>query len=298
MELMAGTDAKLPLRSAIPETDGGFGHLGDRLTYAAAATLQAIACVVVITLQLLEIARRGTAVRRGGMMVFFVFLGFSLVIAGWLRLTEAAPYCLTFDLVREIMMAGSGLPLEFAREGFLLGQSRAFWAAIIPFALGALTVGSAASHAATLSAPDLIEGEEWEECFARRTRKLQNSFRASSFVLVTSAITLMLFLELPVGLADESTGKGLARFAVGLTMLWGSIMTLTLVAVFLPAFLVMRREAFQHHQQHDQEKPFRDWLEERASFQVKQQLANATTMLAPILVGPVGGLLQSTFGGG
>lgn len=175
MELIAGTDAKLPLRSAIPETDGGFGHLGDRLTYAAAATLQAIACLVVITLQLLEIARRGAAVRRGGMMVFLVFLGFSLVIAGWLRLTEAAPDHLTFDLVREIMLAGSGLPLEFAREGFLLGQSRAFWAAIIPFALGALTVGSAASHAATLPAPDLTEGEEWEECFARRIRKLQKN---------------------------------------------------------------------------------------------------------------------------
>jgi len=42
---------------------------------------------------------------------------------------------------------------------------------------------------------------------------------------------------------------------------------------------------------------FDRWLAEQAPLPVTRQLANLAAMLGPIVIGPLGGLLQAVFGG-
>ena len=44
-------------------------------------------------------------------------------------------------------------------------------------------------------------------------------------------------------------------------------------------------------------RDFREWLAEQVPISARRQLTNLATMLAPLLVGPLGSLLQSVFTG-
>ncbi len=115
-------------------------------------------------------------------------------------------------------------------------------------------------------------------------------------MLVVTTVTLMLFLQLPAGLLDEPGANSINRYALGMTVFWGAVMTLTLVAIFLPSVLAFRGEASRHLRATQAEQTLSQWLDERGHLSVRRQLANLATMLAPIIVGPLGSLLQSTLG--
>lgn len=274
----------------------GLAHLGDRLTYAAASYIQLATCAAVLLLDWVYLRRQTTETRRACVRLLLVIVVVGAGVAALVRVTDAAAYALTYDLTRRLLLSIDGLPGAFADGGFFLEQSRMLFSAALPFVTGALVVAFGAAVGAAESTPVDADDPDWERHFDERFRRLQNVFRASSLVLVTSAVSLMLFLKLPAPLMSAPGDEAVARFALGLTVYWGVVMTLTLLALFLPPYLALRREAVRRHQTTGVGQDLEAWLDERQHRPVKRHLANLATVLAPILVGPVGSLAQSMLG--
>ncbi len=276
-----------------------YSHLGDLLTYGAAVLLQMSICVGVITLQLWHFRKLSVTARRTTYRVMLLAIVLAVGVFTLIWIVKAAPYLLTYNTIRQLMLLSPGWPAEFAADGdqgILLGQSRMYYACLVPFVLGALVVAIVAALGAAVAAADSITRADWESAFAERVTQLQNSFQASSLVLVASTVALMLFVQLPARLLSESASEVLSRFGLGLTLYWGVVMTLTLFATFAPPVIALHKEAIGQHRASDCTQPLGQWLSERGNLSVKRQIANLATMLAPIMVGPVGVLLQSILG--
>ena len=283
----------------LSEQAAGFSHLGDLLTYGAAALLQMSICIGVITLQAWFFRKLSTAARRTAYRVMLLAIALAAGIFTLIWVTKSAPYMLTYNVTRQVMLLSPGWPAEFAADGdkgILLGQSQMFYACLVPFVLGAMVVAIVAALGAAVAGPDNMRRADWESVFSERVAQLQRSFQASSLVLVASTISLMLFVQLPSRLLSESGSESLSRFGLGLTLYWGVVMTLTLFATFAPPVIALYREAIEQHHALEPNQSFGQWLSERGDLSVKRQISNLGTMLAPIMVGPVGVLIQSVLG--
>lgn len=286
--------------STIDASVAAFSHLGDQLTYAAAAFLQMMTCAVVIVFQLQHLRELKGAIRRDTCRILVGTMLLTLGVLALIHVTMAAPYQLSYLMIRQLLLLSAGWPEQFAADGpggILFSQSRLFYASLVPFTLGAIAVALMTASVAAIATADGDPKKEWETEFAKRVAQLQNFFRMSSVVLVASAVALMLFVQLPIGLMDEASATAIAKFAQGLTVYWGSVMTLTLVAVFLLPVISLHREARAYYSKTETDKSFTEWLNDRGQLSVKRHLANLATMLAPVLVGPIGALMQSLFGG-
>lgn len=283
-----------------PEGDGasnGLGHLGDRLTYGASFLIQVTTCAVVLYLHWGSVRSQAPEARKACVRLLLLILAVGAAVAAVVRLSDSAAYSLTYDLTRSLLLKVNGLPEAFAAGGYLLGQSQMFFSAAMPFLVGALVVAFGAAAGAAESTPTDTDAPDWEHRFGERLQRLQNAFRSSSLVLVTSAISLMLFLKLPAPLMSASDGEAISRFASALTVYWGVVMTLTLLALFLPPYLTMRQEAIRRHEAAGARQDLEKWLDERQHRPMRRHLANLATLLAPVLVGPIGSLAQSVLGG-
>lgn len=275
-----------------------FSHLGDQLTYGAAAMLQMMICTGVIVFQARHLWQSNNDVRKYA----YCMLSTSLLTVGIMTLvhvTKSAPYQLTYLTIRELLLLCPGWPEQLAADGdggILFGQSRLFYSSMIPFALGAVAAALMTATAAAIALADNGSDEDWEVAFSVRVAYLQNAFRMASVVLVASTIALMLFVKLPVGLMEEATAAAISHYAQGLTVYWGAIMSLTLIAVFALPVISMLREARFHYDSTNANQTFSVWLKERSHLSVKRHVANLATMMAPVLVGPVGALMQTVFG--
>jgi hypothetical protein len=133
----------------------------------------------------------------------------------------------------------------------------------------------------------------WRTAFAARARTLQRGFYVLSTVLITSTVTIMLFLGLPSALvADEATGLAVTSFARGMTVFWGTVFTLTLFAIFAPSAYHLLRMAKRHEMASDAPAEVSAWLHEEIYVSIPRQLGNLAALLAPLLVGPVGSVLE------
>ena len=294
MQLMAPTNP-LGLLETLPvnEKNFAFGHLGDRLIFAAAACVQIITCLGAMFLYTKRIRQLDTEVRSRAYCLLFVTMAIATCVGVLVRVSNAAAYQLTFNVVRQLLLQGPAVSKQFAAEGFFLWQSRIFFSAMAPFVLGAAVVVFGAVLGAMVAVPNEEKRSNWETGFTERVKQLQSSFQISSSVLVTSSVALMLFVQLPAGLMEKPASEAMSRFALGLTVYWGAVMTLTLLAGFALPVLALRQEAIKYHQKIDTRQPFHKWLEECQDFSMKRHLMNLATMLAPVMVGPLGSVLQS-----
>jgi hypothetical protein len=282
--------------AGVDGTAPGLAHLGDRLTYGAASYVQLATCAAVLFVFWGYLADQPAATRHACLRLLLIILVVGALVAGLVRVTDAAAYALTYDLTRRLLLGVAGLPEAFADGGFFLEQSRMFFASALPLVTGVLVVAFGAAVGAAEATPGDAAEPDWERRFDERLRRLQNAFRGSSLVLVTSAVSLMLFLKLPAPLMDAPEDEAVTRFALGLTVYWGAVMTLTLLALFLPPYLALRREAMRRHEGAGLGQDLEAWLDERQHRPVRRHLADLATLLAPILVGPVGSLAQSLLG--
>lgn len=274
-------------------------HLGDRLSYAALAYLQLVTCLVVLGYYGLCLRELDPARRRGALRVLAATFGFALLAVVPVRVLGAAAYSLTFENIRDLLQQ---VPVthDFTLPAYHLAGiefTPIALAAGLPFLLGILGVIAAAPVGASIAT--FVPGADaaWQAHFAERVRALQRAFYALSIVLVTSTLALMLFFQLPADLASGPVRLALQSYARGLTVFWGATMTLTLLAVFVPPVLALRAAARARHLETRVPQDFDHWLAEQAPLGVRRQLANLAAMLGPILIGPLGGLLQSVFGG-
>lgn len=279
-------------------------HLGDRFTYAAMAYVQIAACLTVMAYYWLRLCELDQARRRGAFRILAataVCAGIAVVLVRSLR---GAAYVLTFQNIRNLLHQAP-VTHDFISPAYHVPaipylQDLTPIAVIsgLPFLFGVLAVIAAVPVAAAATTFQLIEDGEWRATFAERVAMLQRAFYALSIVLVTSTVALMLFFQLPAEIALDEGRVALLRYARGLTVFWGAVMTLTLLAVFTPPVLALRSQAKARYRSVGELREFNEWFAEQVPLSPRRQLANLATMLAPIMVGPLGSLLQSLFGGG
>lgn len=151
------------------------------------------------------------------------------------------------------------------------GISPFAWLGLAPYMAGILA--AAAASAAVSVAPRLGNLAAWADL-------LDQVFRATAFVLVASTITMMLFYYLPNALvADKETTKLVGDFAQGMTLFWGIVFSLTLLAVFGPAYLLLSCAVALAE---DKDADLQRKVADRS---LPKQAARMLTTLAPLLVG-------------
>jgi hypothetical protein len=91
---------------------------------------------------------------------------------------------------------------------------------------------------------------------------------------------------------DALFAKGLTYYAEGMTLFWGTIFTLTMLAIYGPAALELRRQLRQHVATEDDPSALSDWAETLDVLSFRRRLKNALVAVSPLLVGPVGAMLE------
>lgn len=280
------------------------GHLGDRFTFATLTYVQLASTMLIIgfythRIYLLDPTRRAGAIRLLGVTALC-----AAVVVVVVRALQVDAYAVTYRNIRDLLQLSEvthdfTMPFfRFEAIPYLAEVTPISIAAGIPFLMGAIALIFAVPVGAAAASFPSNEQTDWNKEFAARVHWLQQAFYALSIVLVTSTVSLMLFFQLPVEIAVDEYQGGLLRYARGLTMFWGATMTLTLLAAFTPAMLVLRRCARQQHGSVAKHRDFSEWFSEQAPTTARRQLTNLATMLAPLMVGPLGGLLQAMFAGG
>jgi hypothetical protein len=272
-------------------------HFGDRLSYATLVYLQLVACLAVLGYYGLCLRELDPARRRGAVRVLAATVGFALLAMAPVRALGSAAYAVTFQNIRDLLQQAA-VTQDFTLPAYRLAGIEFTPIAIVSglaFLLGILAVIAAVPVAAATATFAPGADAAWQARFAERMRLLQHAFYALSIVLVTSTLALMLFFQLPAALASGAEQLGLQRYARGLTVFWGATMTMTLMAVFVPPLLALRAAARARHRAAGLSQDFDRWLAEHAPLSVQRQLANLAAMLGPIMVGPLGTVVQSVF---
>lgn len=279
------------------------GHLGDRLTYAALAYVQLTTCVLVIGFYIFRLIRLDRARRAGALRLLGATALCAAVAVVVVRSLHGAAYTLTYlnvrDLLQRTKVSNDLTASLFSVDAipYLVDVTPISIVGGVPFLMGVIAVVLAVPVGAAAASFAAHEPEDWKQEFANRVQWLQESFYALSIVLVTSTVAIMLFFQLPAEIALSEHRDGLLRYARGLTVFWGATMTLTLLAAFAPAMLELRRRAREQHGAVASRRDFGEWFAEQVPITARRQVANLATMLAPLMVGPLGGLLQAMFGG-
>lgn len=171
------------------------------------------------------------------------------------------------------------------------------------FSVAALIVALAVAGSVVGNLREAPESE-WRERFIAGVNSLQICFFGLSAALVTSTFTASLFFQFPANLAaaDEQMLKtavtALSEYAYALTVFWGAVYSLTLVATFAPAAIVLRSEIRRHGQRSESPDEFSQWLAEKALVSPSKWFRNIVVMLAPLLFSAVGSLLKLLPSGG
>jgi hypothetical protein len=120
-------------------------------------------------------------------------------------------------------------------------------------------------------------------------------------VLVTSTLAASLFFHLPTKLLAEGSDGPLVPYAGELSIFWGTVFTLTLLATVTPPLLHARHRLAAITEgvvDADEEDETRKWLSQEGLLEsFGQQLRLILALLAPLITGPVANFLQAWQGG-
>jgi len=165
--------------------------------------------------------------------------------------------------------------------------------------IAALTVALAVA-ASVIGNLQQLTAQDWQKRFDDGVKSLQFCFFGLSAVLVTSTITATLFFQFPVSLAaaDTPPATALSEYARTLTVFWGTVYTLTLVATFAPAALILRSLVRRYERGAESSAEFKQWLTDKALVSPIRLITNFLAMLAPMLFGAAGSLMKFLPGGG
>ena len=176
----------------------------------------------------------------------------------------------------------TGTPVAGAMIGDMLvpGISRHLASILLPASVGVATVCAGACHAIVT----VQEARAGERNTKQSVDRLLHGFMAISGLLVGSTPLLTLSLRLPAGLygTGEAADARIAEyfgFANTVSVLWGVVFTLTLVAVYAPHVLALRT-----HSELSLSQILSKGLESGASYQsmVKKKEVAVSTF-APLL---------------
>ena len=167
------------------------------------------------------------------------------------------------------------------------------------FSIATLTVALAVA-ASVIGNLQQLTVQDWQKRFDDGVKSLQFCFYGLSAVLVTSTITATLFFQFPASLAaaDTPAATALSEYARTLTVFWGTVYTLTLIATFAPAALILRSLVRRYERGAESSAEFKRWLTDKALVSPIRLITNFLAMLAPMLFGAAGSLMKFLPGGG
>ena len=177
------------------------------------------------------------------------WLGFHAALAG-LGVVDLQLYSIAYDsIVRIYEQAGGPVAAAMIGEVGPLGVSRHLISILLPVAFGIAAVCAGSCHAAAI-VEGAGGGDHGDRGQAARDAadRLVHSLMAMSALLVGSTLLLTLYFRLPqalygTGEAAAAGGAEYVDFANVLSIFWGIVMTLTLVAVYAPHAVALRSHA-------------------------------------------------------
>ncbi len=140
---------------------------------------------------------------------------------------------------------------------------------------------------ATLAFP--ASGRQGVEHLRGQTQRLRRMLYAGAAVLVTAVIQTGAMHQLPMPLVAEDQGEIVRQISQGLSAAMGTVWSLVLLAIYLPAAKVLRDRALELARRATGEplRPKQEaWLKEHGmETSLGQQLARVSAVLSPFLTG-------------
>lgn len=264
-------------------------YSGGFIGYAAAVSVHILICIVVIVFNLYHISSCEEGKRRKLLSIACLYL---LTLSVLLIVTNhpgLAAYKITF-LNFQGLYGGSYLsdPLDA-----IIGLQ-----VIVPTVFGIAAVIFAATGAESLFVDlDRDASALNERAFQAKIAVLKRGFQCLSIVLVSTTIAAAVFFHLPARLYKEDAAKIVTAYADEVTVFWGAIFTLTLIATYAPQLFRLRTLGNRHAQAlklNAGHGGLPEWLSDTALFgNFKNHLATLITLLAPLITGSLSTVIPS-----
>ncbi len=265
------------------------GYSGGYIGYATAASVHILICVVVIVFNLYHIWTCDQAARNRLLVIatlYFFTLGLLLVLTNHPGL---AAYKITFLNIRELY---EGTQLFDALKD-MLGVH-----VMVPTIFGVAAVIAAATGAESLFVDfDRETSNLNEQALKQKIAILKRGFQSLSVVLVSTVIAAAIAFHLPARLYEGDGEKLINAYADEVTIFWGAIFTLTLLATYLPQLFRLRELSKRYMKTQERkadESAVPEWLSDTALFgNFKSHLTTLFTLLAPLITGSLSSVIQS-----
>ena len=283
LELLS--DGTTDLLTRMLETDSFFpGNLDLRfyngfIIYSAVGLFHISSCFAVICLMVSKIWELSPKARSQSLLVLGVSVLMLVLVNALARHEDfLGALNLTYRSTCAVLVKAGVAPHVLPEGCSDPGLSILAWFAVLPYLFGLL---AAASASAVVSTGQSIKNLE------AHLGLVDLTFQTTAFVLVTSTITLMLFYHLPLTVVADGTARELIRgFAQGMALFWGIVFTLTLLFIFGPSNLMLRK-ALEHEPVIQED--LRGRIERRST---RYQVTRILTILAPLLVGSSASILD------
>jgi hypothetical protein len=282
-------------------------HLSNLLNYLSVGSVHGIVCLVAIGFFFYAIHRLPAASGRRVCLYLAVsivaLLALSLGLVRWAHdsvLTQLGykSVCMLLskaDLLTSIVWLDPETGGHTGLACFAPRMTRLVFLAYVPVAFGVAVIGIASALNTVMAAEPMPLGDEpWRAEFLKRVELLRTSLYVSSLVLVTSTVAIFQFASLPLDLlADKVQKAAFTGFVNGIAAFWGGLFTATLFANLAPAAWLLLRQALRHMKGPARPADLGPWLHDAVFVSIKKQFLNALVLIAPMLVGPLGHLLQA-----
>ncbi|MGQ7846386.1 hypothetical protein ACUNV4_18040 [Granulosicoccus sp. 3-233] len=256
------------------------------VTFISFGLFHLFACMTVFAMMMVQAFHLPSKARQQALLILAGII--TLLIA--VNLIARVPslmgaLTLTYRNICSVLVAGDVVSHLLPGSCTEKGISAFAWLALLPYLFGLLAAASAAAVTSVATRP-IVASDDIQQELERRAHQLEQASRGTAFVLVTSVITMMLFYQLPVSLIQEPHALALmSHYSNSLSLFWGVIFTLTLVAIFAPASWMIRQQL--RELQVDASLP-----ETLLSDTTRERLLTALGALAPLLVGASGSIIE------
>ncbi len=242
------------------------------VVFVAVGLFQVVGCAAVAIFAVLQIlrlpkeARQNSLIVLAGSILLVLLISFGARVDGYDGALNIA-YRSTCAVLVKAQVADHILPTGCTEPGV----SPFAWLGLLPYLAGIMA-------AATASA--LVSTAHLQNALTRWAGTLDQAFKSTAFVLVASTVAMMLFYHLPLAVVEDTETRTLiGGFAQGMTLFWGIVFSLTLLAVFGPAQVMLNQSI---NEDLDTDKDLLVQIAERGTYHQAKQIL---TTLAPLLVG-------------